>query len=146
MVPELLADMDYTAEDDTIVVRLDPGEEVLAALETLREEADVTGGFFTGIGAVDRVTLGHYSVEDQAYAEESFEGEFEVTAFSGNIGPDKIHAHIQVGRRDFSTLGGHCAGARVSGTFELVVHRTETTLTHRPDPRTGLDVFDINHE
>lgn len=135
--------MDYTEEPETIVIRLDPGDEVLAALETVREEADVSGGFFTGIGAVDRVTLGHYDADAQEYTEETFEGEFEVTAFSGNIGPDKIHAHIQVGKRDFSTLGGHCSGARVSGTFEIVVHRTQTTLTHRPDTTTGLDVFDI---
>lgn len=135
--------MDYRDEGETIVARLDPGDEVLEALETIREEAGVTGGFFTAIGAVDRVTLGHYDVDAQAYTEETFEGEFEVTAFSGNIGPDKIHAHIQVGERDFSTMGGHCSGARVSGTFEIVVHRVETRLTHRPDDRTGLDVFDL---
>jgi hypothetical protein len=135
--------MDYTEETDRFVIRLDPGDEVLESLATVREEASVTGGFFTGIGAVDRVTLGHYDVEAQEYHEETFEGEFEVTAFSGNVGPDKIHAHIQVGERDFSTMGGHCSGARVSGTFEIVLLPTETTLTHRPDDTTGLDVFDI---
>lgn len=135
--------MDYRDNGETIVLRLDPGEEVLDALADLRSEADIGGGFFTGIGAVDRVTLGHYDVDEQEYTEETFEGEYEVTAFSGNIGPDKIHAHIQVGERDFSTMGGHCSGARVSGTFEVIVHRSETTLTHRPDDRTGLDVFDI---
>lgn len=135
--------MDYTQEPEKIVIRLDPGDEVLAALESVRDEADVSGGFFTGIGAVDRVTLGHYDADAQEYSEETFEGEFEVTAFSGNVGPDKIHAHIQLGKRDFSTLGGHCSGARVSGTFEIVVHRTQTKLTHRPDTTTGLAVFDI---
>lgn len=135
--------MDYRDDGETIVLRLDPGEEVLEALADLRSDADIDGAFFTGIGAVDRVTLGHYDVDEQEYTEETFEGEYEVTAFSGNIGPDKIHAHIQVGERDFSTMGGHCSGARVSGTFEVFVHRSDTTLTHRPDDRTGLDVFDI---
>lgn len=135
--------MDYRDNGETIVLRLDPGEEVLDALADLRSAADVVGGFFTGIGAVDRVTLGHYDVDEQEYTEETFEGEYEVPSFSGNIGPDKIHAHIQVGERNFSTMGGHCSGARVSGTFEVIVHRSETTLTHRPDDRTGLDVFDI---
>lgn len=135
--------MEYTTEDGTIVVRLDPGDQVLESLETIREEADVSGGFFMGIGAVDVATLGHYDAEAQEYTEKTFEGEFEVTAFGGNIGPDKIHAHIQLGKPDFSTIGGHCAGARVSGTFEIVIYRTDVTLTHRPDETTGLDVFDI---
>ena len=135
--------MEYTETDEAIVVRLDPGDEVLDSLATIREAADVSGGFFTGIGAVDRATLGHYDTDTEEYTEETFEGQFEVTAFSGNIGPDKIHAHIQLAKRDFSTIGGHCSGARVSGTFEVIVVPGGTTLEHVLDERTGLDVFDL---
>ncbi|MFB6068657.1 MAG: PPC domain-containing DNA-binding protein [Halobacterium sp.] len=136
--------MDYTEESDRIVVRLDPGDRVLESLATLREECDVTGAFFTGIGAVDEATLGHYDVGEQEYKEEIFEGDFEVTSFLGNIGPDKIHAHIQLGKRDFSTIGGHFAGGRVSGTFEVIVHDVESELPHHLDERTGLDVFTLD--
>ncbi|MDY6776845.1 MAG: PPC domain-containing DNA-binding protein [Candidatus Nanohaloarchaea archaeon] len=135
--------MEVAEEDDRLVVRLDPGEEVIGSLETLREEHGIENGFFFGIGAVDRATLGHYDVEEQDYLEETFEGEFEVTNFSGNIGPDKVHAHITLGKRDFTTVGGHCSSARVSGTFEIVVFRGDTPLDHVKDPETGLDVFDI---
>lgn len=135
--------MDHVREDDRIVVRLDPGEEVLDSLETLRGEYDIENGFLTGIGAVDQVTLGHYDVDAQEYSEEEFTGQFEVTSFLGNIGPDKIHTHIQVANDAFESLGGHCSGARVSGTFEVLVTLGETSLTHRLDERTGLDVFDI---
>lgn len=136
--------MEFTETEDTIVVLLEPGDSVIDSLATVREEADVSGGFFTGIGAVDQATLGHYDTDTQEYAEETFEGQFEVTAFSGNIGPDKIHAHIQLARRDFSTIGGHCSGARVSGTFEIVIVPSGTTLEHELDERTGLDVFDLS--
>ncbi len=135
--------MEFTETEAAIVVLLEPGDSVLDSLETVRETADVTGGFFTGIGAVDRATLGHYDTDTQEYSEETFEGQFEVTAFSGNIGPDKIHAHIQLASRDFSTIGGHCSGARVSGTFEIVIVPSGTTLEHELDERTGLDVFDL---
>jgi hypothetical protein len=135
--------MDHVREGDRIVARLDPGEEVLDALDRLREEHDVESGFLTAIGAVDRVTLGHYDVDDQEYSEEEFTGQFEVTSFLGNIGPDKIHTHIQVADDSFESLGGHCSGARVSGTFEVLVTLGETPLTHRLDERTGLDVFDV---
>ena len=135
--------MDYIDEDDQIVVRLDPGDHVLESLATVRDELEIENGFITGIGAVDTVTLGHYDVDEQEYHEEEFTGQFEVTSFVGNIGPDKIHTHIQVATREFESLGGHCSGARVSGTFEVVVTTGETPLTHRLDERTGLDVFDI---
>ena len=82
--------MDYRREDNRLVVRLDPGEEVLDSLETVRNEH----GFLAGIGAVDRVVLGHYDVDKQEYSEEEFTGQFEVTSFLGNIGLDKIHTHI----------------------------------------------------
>ncbi|SFL32761.1 hypothetical protein SAMN04487950_3376 [Halogranum rubrum] len=135
--------MDYVEEDEQIIIRLDPGEQVLDSLETLRDDLDIENGFLTGIGAVDTVTLGHYDVDEQEYMEEKFTGQFEVTSFLGNIGPDKIHTHIQVATREFESLGGHCSGARVSGTFEVIITRGETPLTHQLDEQTGLDVFDI---
>ncbi len=135
--------MDVADHGELLVVRLDPGETVLESLRTLRRDHDLDGAFVTGIGAVDRVTLGHYDVETQDYREDTREGQFEVTSFVGNIGPDKIHAHITVGDEDYRTLSGHCSGARVSGTFELLVHRTPATLSHRHDTRTGLDVLDL---
>ncbi|MFB6113970.1 MAG: PPC domain-containing DNA-binding protein [Halodesulfurarchaeum sp.] len=135
--------MEYVEEEHSIVLRLDPGDYVLESLKDLRDEADIEGAFFTGIGAVGEVTLGHYDVETQEYTEETREGQFEVTSFIGNIGPDKVHAHIQVADRQYQTLGGHCSGARVSGTFEVLIHRGETVLTHHLDERTGLDVFDL---
>lgn len=135
--------MEYERTDDRLIVRLDPGDQVLDKLAELREDEDLDGAFFTGIGAVDLVHLGHYNVETEEYSEKLFEGQFEVSQFTGNIGPDKIHAHITVGDREYESLAGHCSGARVSGTFEIIIWPTDTTLNHRPDERTGLDVFDI---
>ncbi|MDY6770601.1 MAG: PPC domain-containing DNA-binding protein [Candidatus Nanohaloarchaea archaeon] len=135
--------MDVSEEEAYLVVRLDPGDGVIASLKQLRNDYDIDGAFFTGIGAVDRVKLGHYNVETEEYAEEELTGQFEVSNFTGNIGPDKIHAHITVGDEDYQAYAGHCAAAHVSGTFELIVATTETALSHRPDRTTGLDVFDL---
>jgi predicted DNA-binding protein with PD1-like motif len=135
--------MDAVRADDRLIVRLDPGDEVLAALEQLRSDHAIDSAFFVGIGAVDHALLGHYNVETQEYVEKEFDGQFEVTNFTGNIGPDKIHAHITLGKDDFTTIGGHCSAATVSGTFEIIVFLGETPLEHRPDERTGLDVFDL---
>lgn len=133
--------MEITQEDNHLAVRLDPGENVLESLETLRDEYQIDHGFLMGIGAVDKVVLGHYNADEQAYNEEEFTGQFEVTSFLGNIGPDKIHAHIQLATDSFESLGGHCSGATVSGTFEIIVALGETSLSHSLDEQTGLDVF-----
>ncbi|WP_135306431.1 PPC domain-containing DNA-binding protein [Haloarcula amylovorans] len=137
--------MEYARESNRVIVRLDPQDEVIKSIRSLRDELQIDSGFMVGIGAVDRVTLGHYDVEDQSYSEETFTGQFEVTSFSGNIGPDKVHAHIELGKESFDTLGGHCSEARVSGTFEIAVFTGETTLSHERDAETGLDVFTLNN-
>lgn len=66
-----------------------------------------------------------------------------MTNFTGNIGSDKTHAYVQVGTDSYETLGGHCSGARVSGTFELIILPAEIRLLHELDERTGIDVFDL---
>jgi predicted DNA-binding protein with PD1-like motif len=133
--------MDYIREDGKIIARLDPGDKVIEKLEELRREEEIENGFFYGIGALGETTLGHYNVEKEDYKEEKFEGQFEVTSFSGNIGPDKIHAHIQLGKENFETIGGHFSGGKVSGTFEVIIFLGEKPLKHELDERTGLDVF-----
>lgn len=135
--------MEYARDGERIVVRLDPGEKVIESLKDLRDEEEITSGFLRGIGAVDHVVLGHYDVENQSYNEQTFTDQYEVTSFLGNIGPDKIHTHIQLGTDSFESIGGHCAEATVSGTFEIETFLGDTTLTHSHDDRTGLDVFDL---
>lgn len=135
--------MEYTKNGNRIVVRLDPGEKVVESLKRLRDKEEIQDGFLRGIGAVDHVVLGHYDVENQSYKEETFTNQYEVTSFLGNIGPDKVHTHIQLGTDSFDSLGGHCGEATVSGTFEIEILLGENTLSHEHDEQTGLDVFEL---
>jgi len=139
--------MDSVRHEDRIFVRLERGEEIISSLEDLRAKYKIENGFLQGIGAVDRVKLGNYNVEEQEYREEEFNGSFEVPCFSGNIGPDKIHTHITVSDESFVPKAGHCGVARVSGTFELIIVTSEEIpLRHQFDPETGLDVFDFSSD
>lgn len=127
-----------------IFARLNRGEEVLEKLREIREKYGIKNGFFQGIGAVDKLNLGNYNVETQKYKEKEFQSSFEVSNFSGNIGPDKIHAHITLADHSFEAKAGHCSMARVSGTFEIVIIISEKpVLKHKCDEETGLDIFDF---
>ncbi|OKY77097.1 MAG: putative DNA-binding protein with PD1-like DNA-binding motif [Candidatus Methanohalarchaeum thermophilum] len=127
-----------------IFVRLNRGEEVIAKMKELRKKYDIKNGFFHGIGAVDKLKLGNYNVENQNYREKEFKGAFEVSNFTGNIGPDKIHAHITVGDESYDTKTGHCSMARTSGTLEIIVHISDKPiLQHKYDKETGLNIFDF---
>lgn len=137
--------MESISQDDRIFARLERGEEILSCLGDLRDEYEIENGFMQGIGAVDKVKLGNYNVEEEEYREREFTGTFEVPSFSGNIGPDKIHAHITVSDPSYTPKAGHCGMARVSGTFELIILTTsKNPLYHQYDPSTGLDVFDFS--
>lgn len=136
--------METKTKKEKIFVRLDRGEEVLEKLKEIRNKYNIKNGFFQGVGAVDKVKLGNYEVESQKYREDSFSGSFEVSNFSGNIGPDKIHAHITVADEKFETKAGHCSFARVSGTFEMIILESESPeLIHQYDKETGLDIFKL---
>lgn len=136
--------MDYAQSEDKIFVRFERGEEVIRNLKELREDSNIENGFFQAIGAVDEVKIGHYDVGNQQYNEKEFNQDFEVPNFAGNIGPDKIHAHITVADEDLNTKAGHCSKAVVSGTFEMIIHLSEKpVLKHRYEEKTGLDVFDL---
>lgn len=131
-------------EGDKIFVRLDRGEEVIEKLKEIREKYGIENGFFHGIGAVNEVKLGNYDAEDREYREKTFKNKFEVPSFAGNIGPDKIHAHITVTNPSYDAKGGHCSSAKVSGTFEIIIFLSkDPVLNHQYDEVTGLDVFDF---
>jgi predicted DNA-binding protein with PD1-like motif len=70
----------------------------------------------------------------------------ELLSLVGNValanGEPKIHAHVVVGRRDGTALGGHLLDARVRPTLELVLVETPATLRRVVDTATGLPLLD----
>ena len=58
-------------------------------------------------------------------------------------GEPSVHAHVVVGRRDGSALGGHLIEGRVWPTLEVIVTESPTHLRKRHDPETGLALIDL---
>ncbi|MBA4156446.1 MAG: DUF296 domain-containing protein [Gemmatimonadetes bacterium] len=110
---------------------LDRGDEVIDSITAFATRTGVRAAGLSGLGAVQRLTLGFYDVAAGGYERQSWQEDLEVAALEGNLaevdGGPFPHVHGVFGRRDFSTLAGHVFEAVVSVTLEI-------TVVTAPDP------------
>jgi len=147
----------YTQIDDSYIIRFEDGEVFPDRLLEFLAIKEVTGGSFTAIGAMKRTCLAFFDVEAKQYRDREIDEQAEVLALIGNVamhaGKPIVHAHITLGRADYSVLGGHLRYGIVRPTLELVLavmatpsHRRDATLTREIDPRYGLPGLDLDEQ
>lgn len=134
-------------ESRTIALIFDRDDEVISTLERYAQESGLDAAHFTAIGAFSRATLGYFSWEQKAYSKIPVEEQVEVLTLAGDIalheGKRKVHAHVVLGRRDGSTVGGHLLEAHVRPTLELMLTESPAHLRRVHDPETGLALIRI---
>ena len=134
---------------DSVILVFDTGDEVTKELLAFARERSIEAASFTGIGAFQQVTLGYFEPDTHDYTRIPVNEQVEVVSLIGNIargedGP-QLHAHVVIGRRDGSALGGHLLEARVRPTLEIVLVETPAHLRRRSDPATGLALIDLKN-
>jgi predicted DNA-binding protein with PD1-like motif len=111
------------------------------------ERENLTAAHFTAIGAFEHVTLGYFDPYRKEYIKSEFSEQLEVLSLVGNVaefeGRPKLHAHVVVGRRDATTLGGHLLEAVVRPTLEVTVIETPVHLHREHDPESGLALLRV---
>lgn len=132
----------------TFAVVFDTGDEAASGLLAFARDHRVSAAAFTGIGALQNVTVGYFELERRDYKRIRLDEQVEVLALAGNIalttaGP-KVHAHLVVGRSDGSAHGGHLLEAHVRPTLEVIVTETPAHLHRRSDPDTGLALIRLS--
>ena len=138
--------MEYRKFEDTYVVRLDKGEEVLACLTRLCEEEQIRLASVAGIGAAEQVMIGLYDVQGREYHKTELNGPMEITSLNGNVttkdGDVYLHLHINVCTPEMQVLGGHLNACRIGATGELFVRTLPGQVERRLDEAvTGLNLF-----
>lgn len=118
--------MQFKRTGDLIVIRLEPDEEVHAALLSAVQAAGASQGMvLSGIGQLRDIKLGFLHAGAEGYSFQVFSGPAEVLALVGNIsrkgGAPMAHLHAVLGRDDFSVFGGHFAEGFVTATLEVAV-------------------------
>lgn len=132
-----------------LVIRLDRGEELPAALIRALDEAEARSGFITGVGALEAAELAHYDQATRAYEKtRRLDAPSELVSLSGNValldGGCSVRLSAVLSREaeaGLATYGGQLVWARV---FEVELHVVvfdDLALTRIADDRTGLPVL-----
>jgi uncharacterized protein len=132
----------------TFVVVMDKGDEAFEQLVAFAGEHRVSAAGLTAVGAARAVTLDYFDPEINDYRSTEFTEQLEVLSLVGDIalkdGEPAVHAHLTLGRKDSSTIGGHLQSLTVWPTLEVVVTETPGHLAKKVDPETGLALIDLS--
>ncbi len=129
---------------NSYTLRLDYGEDFLAELKKFLVKNKVKGGWLTGLGALINPEIAYYDLDKEKYLTKKFKGKFEVLNLTGNaarFNTDVIlHIHIILGKKNFSTAGGHLMGGKVGGTLEVFLNMGQILRRER-EKNTGLNIL-----
>ncbi len=137
--------MDYRRFDDTIVVRLDKGEEICSRILEIAEKEQIGGAVVSGIGAVSDFVVGLFDPVKKQFVENRFTDYYEVTAITGNLSRKDsmpyLHLHMSCADARGRMVGGHLTQATISLTAEIFLRVLDGSIDRRFDAETGLNTF-----
>lgn len=117
-----------------------------ALLEFLASE-HIGYAALTGLGAVSGVTISYWNALEQKYEQHHRDEQMEVVSLIGNVTlRDEvpfIHAHVALGRRDLSVIGGHVNELMVHPTLEVWLRPDATAVRRELDETCGLYVMNL---
>ena len=137
--------MEYGRFGDTVLLRIDRGEEIIETVKKVAEKERIRLASVEALGAVDDFTVGVYDVAAKRYDSKTFTGAFEIVSLVGTItekdGAFYQHLHMSAGNRDCEVFGGHLNRAVVSVTCEMVIRVLSGAVDRTPDPETGINLI-----
>lgn len=137
--------MEYRRFGNSIVARMDKGEEILAQIQEIAQQEHIRLASVTALGATNDFTVGVYKVDEKKYYANKFQGNFEIVSLTGTIntmdGEFYTHIHMSAGNDRGAVFGGHLNRAVVSATCEMVIQVIDGEVDRAYDPETGLNLF-----
>lgn len=137
--------MEYRRFDDTIIARIDKGEEILAKIREIAQRESVRLASVRALGAVNEFTAGVFKTAEKEYLANEFKGSFEIVSLTGTIntmnGEFYCHLHISAGNEKGEVFGGHLNRAVVSATCEAVITVINGSVDRYFDEEIGLNLL-----
>lgn len=130
------------------VLRLENGDDILKTLREFANSQRLRACFFEGIGSLYKAVLGHYDFKDtKTYRYETFDEDLEVLTLSGNVSTMNQkalpHAHVSLGRRDFTVIGGHLEEGSLANMVEVQMNKLPGKLLKARDNDIGLNLLQL---
>jgi predicted DNA-binding protein with PD1-like motif len=120
----------------TLVLRLNPGDDLRASLDAALRHAGAQAAFVvSGIGSLRGASVRFAGAEAAA----RIEGDLEILTLAGSLSPDGSHIHMSVSDGEGRVFGGHAApGCVVRTTAEILVAvLPDWRFARGHDPSTG---------
>lgn len=133
----------------TYLLVMDPGDEACSEIVAFAQANDVNAASLTAIGACTSATLSYFDSDKGDYVSKRFDEQMEIAALIGDIADDNgtpaLHAHVVLGRHDYSALAGHLDEIHVFPTMEIVLTESPAHLRKKLDRKTGLTLISPQH-
>ena len=137
--------MEYRRFENTIIARIDKGEEILDKVKEIALKEDIKLASVQTLGAISQFTVGVFKTDEKKYLANEFEGAFEIVSLTGTIntmdGEFYAHLHMSAGDEKGQVFGGHLNRARVSATCEMVITVIPGNVDRKYSEEIGLNLF-----
>lgn len=139
--------MEYRKFNNTIVARIDKGEEILDKIKEISLKEDIKLANINALGATNHFTVGVFNVDEKKYYANEFKGNFEIVSLTGTINTMNnefyTHIHMSAGNDKGEVFGGHLNRAIVSATCEMVINIIDGRVDRKYDENIGLNLLDF---
>ncbi len=137
--------MDYRRFGDTIIARLDKGEEILEQLQTIALKEEILLAEVSALGATNDITVGVFRTAEKKYEANNFTGDMEIVSLTGTVttmgGRYYAHLHMSAGDVNGHVFGGHLNRAIISATCEMVIRVVDGQVDRAFNEEVGLNTF-----
>lgn len=137
--------MEHRRFGNTIVARIDRGEEILVAVREIAGTEHIQLASVSALGATNDFTVGVYNVDEKQYHANDYKGNFEIVSLTGTIntmdGEFYTHLHMSAGDEKGQVFGGHLNRAVVSAVCEMVITVIDGVVDRRFSEEIGLNLF-----
>lgn len=137
--------MDYKRFGNTIIARIDKGEEILEQLEVISHKENIRLAYVSALGATNDMTVGVFRTEEKKYYANHFTGDMEIVSLTGTVstmnGSYYAHLHMSAGDTEGHVFGGHLNRCIISATCEMVIQVIDGEVDREFNKEVGLNTF-----
>lgn len=139
--------MKYQRFEQTIIVRMDKGEDIVEQVKNVALKENIKLASISALGAINEFTVGVFKTKEKKYYANEFKGDFEIVSLTGTINTMNneyySHMHLSAGNAQGQVFGGHLNKAIVSATCEMVIQIINGEVDRYFDEEVGLNLLKL---